>query len=110
MLLKLDPRLPARRRCIHCRDFFNSSNAGHRVCPRCRRSYNKRAARYGYMDVIPLSDQMEVHFKSYAVMESSEPSIMASVIEGVLDGDTSVDDSIIYEHLNSGDNEDESFI
>jgi hypothetical protein len=107
-MLKLSPGSPARRRCIHCREFFNSTHAAHRVCPQCRRGHNKRLAKFSYVEIIPLSDKMVDHFRHTKGAELIPSPLSSADIDRVLDGDTSVDDSAVYQHIAEyGESQDE---
>ena len=109
-MLKIDPKLPARRRCIHCREFFNSVSAAHRVCPGCRRSHNKRLANYGYVEILPISGLMSTHiaFQEEEIFQPPDDDSTEWFIDRLLDGDSTVEDTIIYTQLE--ETTDEPFI
>ena len=90
--------LPVRkmRTCLHCREYFDSSGAAERVCPKCRRKHNKLLRRHGNVITLESTPQMDSYLKKLKEKEDIHDMLTFDQIDAFLSGDDSVDDSVVY--------------
>ena len=90
--------VPARRLCIHCREYFESTSAGNRVCSKCTRPHIKLIERYGAAITIESTPQMKQHLRQLSFNEKNPQALSDKDINKFLDGGD-VDDSSVYKQI-----------